>query len=179
MVFGGPLGVRNLVFVVSRMHQNIELAKQHESPPADIIQLVRGPRRVWSASDAHQELDSCIAALRTDIARSRTILQVTYPDRLLAWRTAIFHSAEKLTGLERASQSEIGVTATSGIPRTANLIKEMYEEIVADLHEESHVQETVSRLVDLRVDDRGALPVDDRLGSRTNTHNEPGNLSGM
>jgi hypothetical protein len=77
-VFGGPLGVRSLVFAVSCMHQNIEFAKQDKSPPQDIIQLVQGLRRVWSASDLCRELDSCVVALCTDIARSQTILQVTY-----------------------------------------------------------------------------------------------------
>jgi hypothetical protein len=177
-VFGGPLGVRNLIFAVSQMHQNVDFAKQHESPPPDILQVIRGPRRVWSDSDARRELDSCVAALRTDIARSRTILQVTHPERLLAWRTAIIQAAENPTSLGRANQTETGVAATSGVPKTGSLIREMYEEIVADVQDDTDVEEEVSRVVEMRVRDRVAPSGNSRM-RRTNPYTEPGNLTGM
>jgi hypothetical protein len=179
-VFGGPLGVRNLVFAASRMHQNIDFAMQHESPPWDISHLIRGPRRVWSDNDARRELDSCVAALCTDIARSRTILQVTYQERLLAWRTAIVHSAENLTGLATLNQTEIGVSATSGIPKTPDLIREMYEEIGAEIQEDPDIQEEVSPLAAVRGGE-GLVPFsgNNRVASHLNAQSEPGNLTGM
>jgi hypothetical protein len=179
-VFGGPLGVRNLIFAASRMHQNIDFAKQHESPPRDLLQVIRGPRRTWSDRDARRELDSCVAALRTDIARSRTILQVTYQERLLAWRAAIIHSAENASNVVTANQTEIGVNATSGIPKTAHLILEMYEEIVSNAHEGSDQEEGVSRVVPLRVAENVApRSGPSRIRSETNSSGNLGNETGM
>jgi hypothetical protein len=179
-VFGGPLGVRNLVFAVSRMHQNIDFAKQHESLPRDILQLIRGPRRVWSENAARRALDSCVAALHTDIARSRTLLQITYQERLLAWRAAIIDSAENLNSQAKAHQTEIGVSATSGVLKTASLIKEMYEEIVANLQEDTDIQEEISQLIALRVGDRVAPPSGSRrIGGATNASSDDGNITGM
>jgi hypothetical protein len=95
------------------------------------------------------------------------------------WCTAIIHSAEKLTGADWVSQSEIGVTAMSGIPKTADLIQEMYDEIRADLQEEINAQEEISQLSDLHMNDSVAPSGNSHLGRRTNTHSEPGNLTGM
>jgi hypothetical protein len=179
-VFGGPLGIRNLVFAASRMHQNIDFARQHESPPRDISHLIRGPRRVWSDNDTRRELDSCIAILRTDIARSRTILQVTYQERLLTWRAAIIDSAEKLIGLPGPKQTEIGVSATSGIPKTPDLIREMYEEIVANLQEETDIQGEQSRVSQTRVNDRLVpLSAHTRARGESITYSASGNITGM
>jgi hypothetical protein len=178
-VFSGPLGIHNLIFAVSQMHQNIDFTKQHESPPLDITQLIRGPRRVWSDSNARHVLDSCIAALCTDIARSRMILQVTHAERLLGWCMAIIQAAENLSGLERANQTEIGVAATSGVPKTTSLIKEMYEEIMADLQDETDVQEEISHLVERCIRDRVASARHGRIRSRMNPDSELGDLTGM
>jgi hypothetical protein len=179
-VFGGPLGVRNLVFALSRMHQNLDFAKRHESPPRDILLLIRGPRRVWSESDARRELDSCVAALRTDIARTCTILQVTYEEQLLAWCAAIIHSAENLTGLATANQTEIGISATSGVPTTAHLIRAMYQEIATDLQEDSNIEEGASHPVTLRVGNIVSPPAGStRVGGPPNVLSDPGNGTGM
>jgi hypothetical protein len=67
----------------------------------------------------------------------------------------------------------------SGIPKTADLIQEMYDEIRADLQEEINAQEEISQLSDLHVNDSVAPSGNSHLGRRTNTHSEPGNLTGM
>jgi hypothetical protein len=43
-VFSRPLGICNLIFAASQMHQNIDFAKQHKSPPWDLLQVIQGPR---------------------------------------------------------------------------------------------------------------------------------------
>jgi hypothetical protein len=94
------------------------------------------------------------------------------------WYMAIIYSAEKLTGLDWASQAEISVTATRGIPKTADLIQEMYNEIKADLQEESNAQEEISRLSNICMNDHMAPPGNSHLGRVTNSHSEPENLTG-
>jgi hypothetical protein len=178
-VYGGPLGVRNLVFAASQMHQNIDFATQHQSPPRDILQLIQGPRRIWSDRDTRRELDSCVAALRTDIARSRTILQVTYQQRLLAWRAAIIHSAENTTGPVPRNQMEISVTTTSGVPKTTSLIMEMYEELVGDLQDDTDGQEDISRIVPICMEESVTPPLgNNRLRSDRYRSAELGNETG-
>jgi hypothetical protein len=119
-----------------------------------------------------RELDSCVAALCTDIAQSHTILQVTDQEQLLAWPTAIIHSAENATNIVTVNQMEISINATSGIPKTAHLISEMYEE--------SDQEEGVSCVVTLHV----AGNVAPRLGpsqiqSKMNSWGDLGNETGM
>jgi hypothetical protein len=55
-VYGGPLGVRVLAFALSRMVQNMDFAHSGVQVPNDIIGVIRGPRRNWSAEHAEHEV---------------------------------------------------------------------------------------------------------------------------
>jgi hypothetical protein len=66
-VFGGPLGVRVLAFALSCILQNRSLARSGQQVPKDIIGVIWGPQRSWSAEHAEHEVGQCIEVLTRDV----------------------------------------------------------------------------------------------------------------
>jgi hypothetical protein len=77
-VYGGPLGVRVLVFALSRILQNVEYVQGNQQCPRDVLEVIKGPRQTWAEDLARHLVKQCIEVLIRDITKSRTILQVTY-----------------------------------------------------------------------------------------------------
>jgi hypothetical protein len=126
-VYGGPLGVWVLAFALSRMLQNMDFVRSGEKVPNNIIGVIKGPRRNWSAERAEHEAAQCIEVLSRDVQRSRTILQVTFPSCASSWKRSVRLALLDCEG--GPSIPESGVTATSRVPNGLHVLREMVHEI--------------------------------------------------
>jgi hypothetical protein len=142
--------VRVLAFAMSRILQNMTLARSGQQVPTDIIGVIKGPRQNWSAEHAEHEVAQCIEVLSRDVQRARTILQVTFPARASVWKRSV-----RLALLDREGSPSIpesGVTATSRVPNGLRVLREMLQGIEDKENEASHeeIDFEVSRVINLR-----------------------------
>jgi hypothetical protein len=149
-VYGGPLGVRVLAFALSRILQNMDFARSGVQVPNDIIGVIKGPRRNWSAEHAEHEVARCIEVLSRDVQRSRTILQVTFAARASTWKHSVRLALLDREGTPNAPES--GVSATSGVPNGLRVLREMVHAIDEMENEASHeeIDFEVSRVSSMR-----------------------------
>jgi hypothetical protein len=115
-----------LAFALSRILQNLKYAQGNQQCPRDILEVIKGPRQTWAGDHAKHLVKQCIEILLQDVTKSRTILQVTYESQALAWKRGVraaLQTAMRQRGVEKVS--ELGVTATSGIPYRRELLQEM------------------------------------------------------
>jgi hypothetical protein len=137
-VYGGPRGVRCLLFALSRMAQCLDRLQLKSDVPREILRLTSIPDRGWSHRHASHTLAACTDVLRRHIAQSRTILGTTFNDRATRWQDQVVKRYLQMSR-DRASQRhknlvniiDTGVDATSGVPQDWRTIREMYEEIKA------------------------------------------------
>jgi hypothetical protein len=132
-VFGGPLGVWVLAFALSRILQNMSLARSGQQVPKDIIGVIRGPRRSWSVE---HEVGQCIEVLTRDVQRARTILQVTFPTRATSWKRSVCLALSDRQGSPSVLESR--VSATSGVPNGLRILRKMVQGIEDKENEATH-----------------------------------------
>lgn len=130
-VYGGPLGVRTIAFALSRVAQNLERLSRGEDVPRPIARVAKGPNRIWSHTETTQLTNSCIAALRRDIAKSRGVLELSYKQRASQWEEMVRLVTEQHLQRGTAQQGGIkhdrGPSATSGVPESIHLLLDMHE----------------------------------------------------
>ncbi|KAG8714388.1 hypothetical protein FRC11_008676 [Ceratobasidium sp. 423] len=182
--YGGPRGVRKCAMAVSRMWQNVEYVEDG-SLPAEIRPKVQGPNQTWKDELTRETLDSIVEILRRDVARSRTILMVTFPQRAELWRQGVH---QRLTEARENPEDPVfstpdrGISATSGIPNYVPLLEEMSAAIEQPLatHKASNEDYDVSQVLELRAEqlvqalrvDNSSEPVHEDFAPQ-----EPGTLS--
>lgn len=131
-VYGGPLGVRNLLFALSRISQNLADIEEGLEVPSGIQQCIRRREDRWDSTKARRTLDECVAILHADISRSNDVLRVTLDERSEAWERAIEEAGiATMTAVEQEQGGEIGITATSGVPQSSRSIQSMLSTIRA------------------------------------------------
>jgi hypothetical protein len=126
-VYSGPLGVRVLAFALSQILQNMDSARSGEQVPNNIIGVIKGPCRNWSAEHAEHEVARCIEVLSRDVQRSRTVLQVTFPARSSSWKRSVCLALLDREGSPNILKSR--VSATSGVPNGLRVLREMVHAI--------------------------------------------------
>jgi hypothetical protein len=137
-VYGGPRGVRCLLFALSSIAQCLDRLQLKSNVPREILRITNNPDRGWSHRHANHTLSACVEVLRRQIVQSRTILGATYDDRAKCWQDEVGKRYLQMSR-ERTSQRnrshvnvmDTGVGATSGVPQDWRTIREMYEEIKA------------------------------------------------
>ncbi|KAF8598336.1 hypothetical protein BDV93DRAFT_512550 [Ceratobasidium sp. AG-I] len=98
-VFGGPFGVRNLVFAISRVLQTLERIRERNNVPKALNESVFGPRATWSLQQLQHLITLCIQDLSRQVLRSTSILQITFPERALGFEREVQRRVEHLTRL--------------------------------------------------------------------------------
>lgn len=129
-VYGGPLGVRTIAFAISRICQKVSRVTSAANVPLAIQQVALGPRRTWSSTETDHLVNDCISHLRKDVAKSRSILQVTYRTRADQWEEMIRMLTEQHLQQgtrQRGDVLDTGPSATSGVPHSFNLLLEIHE----------------------------------------------------
>jgi hypothetical protein len=127
-VYGGPLGVRLLLFGISIIAQNLMWLKEGDRPPRDILKVTRGKNNGWSLTLNEHTLASCISILCENLDQSHERLTHTYEERCNAWEQAILNrknDIEEHLRVNKPDCMEEGPTATSGIPNGYRLQNEM------------------------------------------------------
>lgn len=76
-VYGGLLSVRTIAFALSCICQNMSCMASESNIPLTIQQVVLGPKQTWSSAQMSHLVNDCISSLFKDVAKSRSILQVT------------------------------------------------------------------------------------------------------
>ncbi|KAG8709381.1 hypothetical protein FRC08_018373 [Ceratobasidium sp. 394] len=120
-VFGGPLGARVLVFACSRILQNLDCTRMKRPTPREIS----GYLTVEGLRGIEKSVTEVIARVRSDIAHSRAILKSSLEERRVAWAREVLTRVAQLGPDSDEDYSLIGVTATSGVPATARLLRVM------------------------------------------------------
>lgn len=131
-VYGGPLGVRNLVFALSRISQNIANVDDRVELPTFIGNCLHRAGGRWNGSAARRTFDECVTILYADIRRSNDALRVTIEERSAAWEWAIEEvGTTELAEGETRDDRESGITATCGVPKSYRSIRSMLMSIYA------------------------------------------------
>lgn len=145
-VCGGPTGVRNVLFGLSRVLQNISIIQSGADLPDSIRRIVRGDEATWSATRALAVVRDCILVLQRQMTKSMTILQVTFAERSAAWEATIH---EQYRAWQQAGEPVVvapltrGVDATSGIPSSMEAVCGIYRRLEALAAEQQDPDETV------------------------------------
>lgn len=129
-VLAGPLGVRMLAFALSRVLQNLTRLSRGDDVPRSILKFTRGPNRTWSHSETLRLVNKCIDTLRQDIAKSRNILGISYPNRSSKWEEMVRMAAEQHLQrgtAKRGNKGDRGPSATSGVPNGIELLLDMLD----------------------------------------------------
>jgi hypothetical protein len=135
-VYSGPLGVQVLAFALSRILQNMDFARSREQVPNNIIGVIKGPCRNWSAEHAEHEVAQCIEVLSQDVQRSRTVLQVTFPACSSLWKCSVCLALLDREGSPNILESR--VSATSRVPKGLWVLWELVHAIDEMENEENH-----------------------------------------
>jgi hypothetical protein len=137
-VYGGPQGVRCLVFTLSRIAQCLDRLQLKTNVPCEILHLTSNPDCGWSQRHVNHTLSACVEALRQQIAQSRTVLGATFDDRAKCWQNEVGKRHLQMSREHMSQRNwnlvnvmDTGVGATSGVPQDWCTIREMYEEIKA------------------------------------------------
>jgi hypothetical protein len=142
-----------LAFALSRILQNILYTQGNQQCPRDILPVIKGLRQTWAEDHVKHLVKQCIEVLTRDVQKSRTILQVTYQSRAVAWKQGVqaaLQRAMRQPGVEIVAEN--GVTATSGIPNRRELLQEMVLNMQDDenAEEDDDVDLEISRVVSMR-----------------------------
>jgi hypothetical protein len=149
-VYGGPLGVRLLIFMFSSVSQNLKWLRDDPDPPIEILDAISGPESSWSSAQTERALLSCMGLLRRDLELSHTRLEETYEERRDLWEATILSRREMIANnlrLNKPDSLEDGPTATSGVPNGYYLQNSMLHLIEAKRVEMlplSEEEETIS-----------------------------------
>jgi NADH:ubiquinone oxidoreductase subunit len=137
-VYGGPRGVRCLLFTLSRMAQCLDRLQLKTNVPRDILRVTSSPDRGWLHRHTSHTLAACTDVLRWQIAQSCAILSSTFNDHPKCWQDEVAKrylqmSRDHVKQRDRnlINVIDTGVRATSGVPPDWRTIQEMYEEIKA------------------------------------------------
>ncbi|KAF8608029.1 hypothetical protein BDV93DRAFT_504543 [Ceratobasidium sp. AG-I] len=153
-VLGGPLGVRNVAFALSRVLQNLSMLKARKGVPDGIRRVVFGAGSTWSQKEAYRQVGLCVDDLRRDLLRSTSILQLSLSARSQAFENQLL---DQLIHLEskgpaaRAAALVADASLTSGVPNSLAVVKAMLRAIECREQETLAQDESLdaSRVVDL------------------------------
>ncbi|QRV87024.1 hypothetical protein RhiJN_15042 [Ceratobasidium sp. AG-Ba] len=124
-VYGGPHGVRMIVFAISRILQNIERAASGSPAPRDVS-------KHFKTADLTGLRDSAlglIGKLREDVASSRHILRSSLKARQAALETEVCRLYRSRAGSGVLAATAANVAPTSGLPHNEDILEEMYDHI--------------------------------------------------
>lgn len=123
-VYGGPLGVRSIIFVLSRIVQNLNRLTDNEDVPRD-IRILQGTVRTWETIGARRIVGECLKLIHADVTTSMNTLRGSIQERSEAWERAIQAREEAIDMTEDTGGPEDRVTATCGVPMSASIIRSM------------------------------------------------------
>lgn len=167
-VYGGPHGVRHIVFALSRISSAIELSEQKSNFPP-VYRRVLGSSR-WDSSKLSRQLSTLIMELRRQVARSSSILQISFNERSKAWKQEVErqYRARKLAGTIRPRPlHEARVNMTSGVPSAADALEAIWKAIKPRPADRGVIDESVeaSRVLPIVPTTREARFLDSRSDS--------------
>ncbi|KAF8595670.1 hypothetical protein BDV93DRAFT_514819, partial [Ceratobasidium sp. AG-I] len=120
-VLGGPYGVRVLGYGIRRVALNLRGILMRESVPDPISAAMRRTSSGWNTNTALELLGQCVAAIRSDIEQSNTILIHSFPERSRAWVDELNKLNEEYEA-QKSSSSDFAQTSTDeitcGLPRS-------------------------------------------------------------
>lgn len=159
-VYGGPNGVRNIVFALSRILQNLGRLKRKQDVPAPIRRATLHPNSTWSLGESFRVVGLCVEDLRRDIVKSTSILHLSYSSRSQAFETGLMEHKLKLENASTASRMRPVVpdlSMTSGVPNDLGIIESMVRAITARQNEEILYDDSIdaSRVITLPPRRRG------------------------
>ncbi|QRV92566.1 hypothetical protein RhiJN_20584 [Ceratobasidium sp. AG-Ba] len=138
-VYGGPLGVRVLVFSISRMLQNLSRAHHPEGIPEAHRVIFSKPENTVYLAEQVGLVMHAIEVLLGDISSSNSILNKSYTQRARSWESTILAltSGDNHPTHDEVSENEEGSSATSGVPRGRSTLREIATAIIERRRQEN------------------------------------------
>lgn len=129
-MFGGPHGVRQIVFALCRVGHSLDRVEERASCPAEIRRVIGRPQ--WDSDRLEAQLGNCINELRRQVAQSSSVLQLTFSDRAQAWKEEVTrqYRARKDAGtIWPRPLSEPQENISSGVPSSAAALEAIWKTI--------------------------------------------------
>jgi hypothetical protein len=142
---GGPLGVRCIVFAISRILQNITIVQGDANIPDQIGWLTRGDNSTWSPSLALHQVLACIESLCEQLQVSCAVLTTTFEVRAQAWEEEVerrwqaWHNDKDMLTTANITR---GINATSGVPHNIEALGAIRRRIQRRVIELPEIDET-------------------------------------
>lgn len=168
-VYGGPHGVRQIVFALSRIASALQTSEQPSHYPPNIRRILGGTRR--DALRVKEQLSLIIMELRRQVARSSSILQLSFNERAQAWKGEIErqYRARKDAGTLRPGPlNEPRLNMSSGVPTAGDALEAIWKSIKPKRVSDPQIDESLeaSRVLPIvPVSARGAVQLDEHSDS--------------
>ncbi|QRV73882.1 hypothetical protein RhiJN_01896 [Ceratobasidium sp. AG-Ba] len=134
--FGGPIGTRACVFFLSRIIQNLEMAQDRSSLPAELAALAGQPGWLNYLETQMQHALDALHTIRLDLESSIEKLELSLHRRTQAWKSAIL-AREALAApgsMGDCNMTDHRASATSGVPNSWQIILEMAAALKLEHH---------------------------------------------
>lgn len=108
----------------------LEMVKDGTKLPAEVRRITRTPR--WDGSSVKRQRSSCIMELRRQVARSSSILQVSFNERAQAWKLEVERQYRAQTDagtLWPRPLNEPRTNMSSGVPAAAEALEAIWKAI--------------------------------------------------
>ncbi|KAG8693522.1 hypothetical protein FRC11_002843, partial [Ceratobasidium sp. 423] len=115
-VYTGPLGVRNIVFALSRMKRVLDWVEQNIDVPTRIRKLMKGAQPVFDKRKANRTWEECVQDVSSELEKSRRILAQSFDERAAEFEDGVLRLAGHP---DIPATKDQGISVTSGIPNNS------------------------------------------------------------